>query len=680
MIHRRNQRFPIRSFLCMALGLTLWLPGQARAQATLNADAGLEGYYKPRRWLPVQLTLTNQGAPARVYVRTRIAHGMEGDQEYRLPERVLPSNANERHTLYLKPPQTYTSQPLVLELFRDGRPLNVIRAPLTVVNEGEWLVLGLGSGEATASLKLLASLTVPAQTFPSFPGGPASSIRGTQARVNVAVLPPGRTPDRWQGLQAADMVILAGISERELSPQQQTALRDYTNAGGTLVVTGGPNWARLTTPFFSEILPVRVTGSRTASSLFSMRALAGQPLSAGTAFALCTGEPKPGTTVKVADGGFPVVATRLQGSGRVVFVAFDPSLPPFNTWSGSLGFWKKLLVNPPPPQLISSVTAAEGYDQDMYGNPAAYGRLADAPFTISQLDIPAFYVVALFLLAYIVVLVPLNYYFLKARDKKEYAWLTTPAIVLVFSVGAYLIGYGFKGGRTLVAKVGLLEARSGQTRAAGLAYFGLFSPRKTTYDIQVAPADGGAQDEGASTLLSEPAGNRSGAAIRVLQGDAQRVAGFAVDMWAMRVLKAEGMTDLGRGIQSNWSVRNNRVTGTIRNDSPFTLEDCRLIVDGQVSPFEPLAPGKQARFDVPAAPGGGTGSLLPQALLSQLQGSSGEQRMKRAVLEPLCSGTGTLQRAGPMLLGWVREPVLRLHVDGRPPREQAATLMVVHLQ
>ena len=84
-------------------------------------------------------------------------------------------------------------------------------------------------------------------------------------------------------------------------------------------------------------------------------------------------------------------------------------------------------------------------------------RLADAPFAIPQLDIPAFYVVALFLLAYIVVLVPVNYFVLKAKDKKEYAWLTTPAIVLVFSFGAYLIGYGFKGGRTLVVKAGLIR-------------------------------------------------------------------------------------------------------------------------------------------------------------------------------------------------------------------------------
>ena len=56
--------------------------------------------------------------------------------------------------------------------------------------------------------------------------------------------------------------------------------------------------------------------------------------------------------------------------------------------------------------------------------------------------------------------------------------------------------------------------------------------------------------------------------------------------------------------------------------------------------------------------------------------------MKRAVLQPLCAGGVSGPTTGPpypMLVGWVPEPVARLQVNGRAPREESATLMVVHL-
>lgn len=668
-------------------GMLLAAPRPAAAQATITVDPGLAQSYRSESWLPVRVTLTNQGAPARVEVRARFFAMGQGVQEYRIPPRELPSGANELHTLYMKSPRTYGSQPITVDFYRDGRVINTVRPNLRPVSDDAWLIYGIGPAQNTAPLNLLSTATMPPRSQ-SFQRVPPPNQRSTPA--TVAVSEASAAPDRWQGLEAVDAVVLAGVSERDFRPEQLAAIRDYAVAGGTVVVTGGLNWNRLDTPFFREMLPVRVNRSATASSLVGSSF--GVP--PGGAFPISTATPRPDSQILFGTERQPMVVSGRKGSGRVLFVAFDPSLPPFRDWSETRSVWATLLEQRVPGTLIGTVTGNEA-SYDEYGVPPGYyggggqGRLADAPFAIPQLDIPAFYVVALFLLSYVVILVPVNYFFLKARDKKEYAWITTPIIVALFSVGAYLIGYAFKGGNTLAVKVGLVEARADQTAAPFLFYTGLFSPRKTGYDVQFAAATP-QQDAFSNALFSEPESSRSRAGLLLSMEDQPKVEDFAVDMWAMRVLKSEGVAQIGQGVQSQVQVRGNRAQGSVRNGTPFHLEDCVIVAGSEVAPVGDLAPGGTTQVSLTNGAVGAPGALLPATVASRIQGNSQQARMRRAVLEALGGGgsypsyPGRAQPASVpsavRLIGWIREPVGKLQVDGKAPREVAETLLVVHFK
>lgn len=663
--------------LLVALGAAAAGPRSARAQTALTPDAGLEHYYKSQRWFPVRVNLTHQGQPAKIEVRARFAQGLETAGEYRIPAHEVRSGANEQHTLYVRAPLSYSSQPLILDLYRDGRLLNSVRPPLNLVNDGDWLVVGIGGGDST--LKLLTTVTLNAQMA-------APSVnpwqRSQQPRVNVAAEEPADVPNQWQGLHAADMVVLGNVSERDFSPEQAAALRDYVTTGGTLVVNGGTNWNRLTTPFFTNLLPVTITGG---TILRSARGLS--PLSSGDGpsggYPAVAGRPKPGSRTLASEAGTPLVVSGAKGSGRVVFVAFDPSAPPFRNWDGIDDFWKSLMLDQRSASVVRAVSDRDLGEQFGGYNPnSGETKLADAPYAIPQLDIPAFYIVAVFLLAYIVVLVPVNYFVLKAKDKKEYAWLTTPAIVLVFSIGAYMIGYGFKGGRTLIVKAGLVEAYAGQDAAPSLFYAGLFSPRKTSYDVRLASAATPGDDS--ATLFSEPGLNRSSPPLRSVQGDTSYVEDYAVDMWAMRVIKGEGVVRLKDGVTAKVQDQSKQITGTVRNGTPYNLDDCFLITSNQITRVGPLAAGQQATINGPTSSASRGGGVLPSALLDQVKGSREEQRMKRAVLEPLCvasntPGGGAAAPNEPLLVGWIKDPINTLDINGHEPRELAATLLMVHL-
>src|SRR5207248_2216518 len=79
-----------------------------------------------------------QGAPARVEVRARMLQGNEGIEEYRLPERELPSGVNELDTLCIKAPFAYGLQCLTLDVYRDGCLITQARPPLLTVHAGDW--------------------------------------------------------------------------------------------------------------------------------------------------------------------------------------------------------------------------------------------------------------------------------------------------------------------------------------------------------------------------------------------------------------------------------------------------------------------------------------------------------------------------------------------------------------
>ena len=325
-------------WIAAVLAATFLLPRPCRAQTTVNVDAGLDGYYKSQRWLPVRLHLTNSGASARAEVRARFATGDESIDEYRLPEREWQGNADQVHTLYVKAPDTLATQPFRVDLYKDGRPVNPIRPRLNLVEEWNWLVLGIGTGDAVSTAQ--EPDDPPPRPEPAGAPHPYLDDRQPAADRSGSYQEPQSVPDRWQGFQAADMVVLTNSGERDFGPDQLSALRDYVSAGGVLAVAATANWNRLTTPFFKEILPVTVTGARVATSLPELDSFTHSRPPAGGQFTLLEATPRPGAIVKVTHDGVPVVAVGRYGAGRVLYLGIDPSQAPFNNWDGRTSLWK----------------------------------------------------------------------------------------------------------------------------------------------------------------------------------------------------------------------------------------------------------------------------------------------------------------------------------------------------
>jgi hypothetical protein len=297
------------------------------------------------------------------------------------------------------------------------------------------------------------------------------------------------------------------------------------------------------------------------------------------------------------------------------------------------------------------------------------------------MDVPGFAFIGFFLVAYIVALVPLNYFLLKRRDRRELAWVTTPVIIFAFSGLAYLVGYGTKGGQVLLAQAGIVEAWAGRHAAPVVTYYGLFSPGKSRYDLSAA--------DGAVPLIPADPGNpQARRELRMLEGDQFALKEVPVDMWDMGLFRGDSLLDLGQGFTADLHESQGAISGRVTNHTPFDLEEVALFGRGRVlATWGSLRRGetRAVRATVTA---GGSGSLVPASALQSVHGMRAPDRMRRALLEPLTGGMvngygGAAVPAPPpnhpVLMGWVKRPLVPALVDGHPVREQPAYLFLVHL-
>jgi hypothetical protein len=281
--------------------------------------------------------------------------------------------------------------------------------------------------------------------------------------------------------------------------------------------------------------------------------------------------------------------SQRQGRGCVVALGFDPSSPEAAA-RPDLALWKFL---------VRSATALSRFGTSAYGEDMRGVLLTNAVLRAPGLEPPGAGAVAVFLSAYLVLLVPINYLILKRLDRREWSWATVPALVLLFSVGAYGFGRVTKGSSLLLNTASLAEMTAGSSDASVRTAVGLFSPSRTGYDLSVGVPDALLWTPGAD----DPYGVRPGGAgeqpLALAEDAAGRgtvARGVAVPMWGMRAVCARTeAVRLGDGLEANLTGGPGGVTGTVTNRTGRPLRNVRVVFLRGEQVLGDLAPGQTAQ-------------------------------------------------------------------------------------
>ncbi|MHB1190897.1 MAG: hypothetical protein ACYC08_08670, partial [Armatimonadota bacterium] len=529
------RRFAFPAFILA--GILLSLPCYA---VSMDVGFGFDGSAKASAWSPISVKLSNPDSRS----LTGVLQVAQGDRSaWTLPtcsvKVDLPPKSNKLYHMYFRPGQ-YGD--LRIALISRGNVIVRKKVHADVIDPVDKLVVSVG----------------PRAVRPSYLSGESIG----QSTIHVGSISVGMLPNRPAAYQGVDILVLSDLSIPSTDSDSLEAIAEWVSHGGTLVVPTGPNYRNFQNGFYSELLPVRITGAGSAN----LSALGG---TAG-AIGIASSVPIPGICSSVLpEGGAPLVATRTYGLGSVVFLAFDTGSAPFAGWNGKTEFWKRIIsIAHPAPLFLSERPEPEyGYYPGMQisGN-----DLASVVEQTTSVRTPSMNIIGLFLLVYLLVLAPVNYAVLKRMRRLEFAWFSVPAVVIVFALGAYAIGYTMNGGRLQMNQVTLVEGSSNARYAKTMTCASLFSPARRTYAL-------GADDPRSviGSFFFEEKEKR--ALPEVYLSEKSEVENVRMAMWSSTVLQSLSGIDLGGRIETDLMLKSDRIQGRVVNKTKFDLKDCEVV-------------------------------------------------------------------------------------------------------
>jgi hypothetical protein len=560
-------------------------------------------------WAPVYATLKagGEGNPQGAFrLVVEATDGEEIPYRYAVPVPALAAG-EQRIVLAYARPGTDGGEFTVKVQTPDGRTLHTaakVRRDSSnlkreIIDPQDVLYLTLGSR--------LPGLSRAVQPQPNDQADDAENgTRGFAVIENADLL-----PDRWFGCEAVDVVVLATGGEgfvtqllQDGAAARRDALLEWVRRGGRLVLSVGRNHqlvGRLLDKL--PLLDCGIQGSVTRAALTNVTTWAGreaqqvqqQPLREVEIACLRPGRDTYIVVREDADAADlerrPVIVQGPCGLGRVMLVAFDLDGEKFGKWESQAVFWKKLQAEVAPRPVGRGERRELGEEMQR------------AVETFGEVPVTSFGWVALFLLFYIVLVGPLDYFVLKKVFKRlEMTWVTFPLMVLVVSVAAYLAAYWLKGDDLWINKVDLVEVDlHGPPRVYGSTWFALFNPRSQGCTVGLAPASPGwsappaageANREAAVMLAPLEAPQRTvpgspGLFRRPYEyaADATGLRGVPVPVWATRTFAASWRAPASAVPPVEADVRlsrdGNALAGTIVNHLPVELQGVGLFYRGQ---------------------------------------------------------------------------------------------------
>ncbi len=160
--------------------------------------------------------------------------------------------------------------------------------------------------------------------------------------------------------------------------------------------------------------------------------------------------------------------------------------------------------------------------------------------------------------AYILLIGPINYFVLKRLDRREWAWLTMPVLIVAFAVGAYAFGSLLRGSEVIINEVAIVRGAPGATEGTAQAYLGVFSPSRGTYQIKVPGGALLSSPHQRRRLRRRPHRRRRSTCCRAIPA---RVRDLGVGFGSLRTVRAETAVPVPL-VTADIKLASGRLTGT----------------------------------------------------------------------------------------------------------------------
>ncbi|HWI64845.1 MAG TPA: hypothetical protein VNT75_23695, partial [Symbiobacteriaceae bacterium] len=418
-----------------------------------------------------------------------------------------------------------------------------------------------------------------------------------------------------------------------LSREQLGALEAWVGRGGTLLLAGGPEWKRTFAALPPSLVPVAVSGVRQAD-VQSLAKISGKPLT-GTA-PVSDGKALRGQVLAAA-GETPLVLVDRVGTGKVVYLAADPSLEPLAGWTGLADLLDRVVAAPAPDQFVN-----RGNTENMMMN-----ALQQLP----GLGLPSPWLMGGILGGYMLLVGPLSYFILKRKDRREWLWVTVPVLSLGFVGAVYSAGFG-KQVNLISHLITVTELAPGTGAATMTSYLGVYAPSRDRLDVDLG-----------GTRLVRPLMGFNGieeGSTRVVYGDTTTVQFMGLNNYSMKGLAAEQDVSVKGGLEVTGVAvdAEGNLTGTVVNRLDRPVRDVRITAGGRWESLGSLEPGQSSgAFRLNLTPQNMMGKGMPLVRAQGGPGDAPDSQRQDDVLQAVFGWEQQVTAGTFLVTGWTDEPV-----------------------
>ncbi|NLF71183.1 MAG: hypothetical protein GX575_19300 [Candidatus Anammoximicrobium sp.] len=620
-----------------------WPSGEPAAAVRIESiRVGFGGVYRVGHWAPTWVTLANDGPDVDVELQIAARDG-EGVQ------------AQLGRTPAARVRLIAGGKTAALQYFKAGRAGSGLTVRV-VGDQGELAKRSFSSSELGRAEPSTQELIVSLGSAAGIEDAARKTRRdGSQPMTVCTVSDQGELPTEWYGYEAVNTLFAttgdAGVLEK-LTDDRFEALDRWLKLGGRMVLCAGRRGAEVFAPGnrlarFSpgsraEVVTQRVTSGleNYARSSERLDAVGGQRARrfgvSMTALADVQGLVE-SAEVGGPAGRLPTIVRYPYGLGQLVFLAFDPELPPFDKWQGRPALLARALQVAGTGRQAEEETDTRLSQVAHLGYEDLVGQLRSALEQFPGVTRVQFSWVAGLIAVYLLLIGPADYFLLKRFNGLTWTWLTFPLVAIVFCGLAYGLVQRLSGRQVHVNQVDVVDVALDQGVVRGSAWVHLYSPatREFTLDWegswplpqaggewgrllawQGLPGRGlgGLDGTGGAVLFDGPytvtacagrsaAGPSGSVSVRPTAAApptelVAAVSGLPVEVSGTKSL-AGVWWQIGELQQQRLSADiNGLLSGRLTNPLPVDLTDCMVVYENWIYPVAgALRPGEGVSFD-----------------------------------------------------------------------------------
>lgn len=537
-------------------------------------DAGYEDVVKVGTEAPFYITLVNKGeafsGEAQVIIDTSYRSKTVYATNFELPEGTTKK-------LTLNVPVSTANRKVQVRLESSGRTIKEVEYSFNKILSPGIPVIGV-LGDGYNQLRVLNGLRIKQSQI----GMDARGMYGNkvvyeegmgsviESSAEMLQLNKDTLPEDDKAFSTFDYIVIADYDTSLLSDKQMQALEKWVDEGNTLILAGGTNAKKVYSGLSNSLKPFEILGSKKESINEALVQFTTKDAPEAIVD-ISTGNMGEGK-VLIGDETLPLAVSYKKSGGKILFVAFDPTMSPISVWGNAGEMWKRLIN-----ESVQTVNIEDDIRRDYYDYDSVVRQVPED-------QTPPYKNLLLIILVYIILVGPLLYILLKWKDKRDYSWVIIPLLSVVCIGIIYAAGFRTRYTSAVMNNFSIIRLDSHNKTAEIQTSSGVFNNGSGKMNLEYS------QDHKVDVIrendhyygynynYSDEDYKNAQIKSKIYLNDPIKHELYNVGLWEPCVLRTSQFQSYEGKLMRNMSINGNEFSVELKNDTGFAFEDSFIIV------------------------------------------------------------------------------------------------------